>query len=42
MARFMKIKSVNTKLNQDQIAKELGCSISFLQRYRHDIKILSP
>ena len=32
-ARFMEIKSVNPKLRQDQIAKELGCSSSTLQRH---------
>ena len=32
MARFMEIKSINAKLRQDQIAKELGCSSSTLQR----------
>ena len=26
MAKFMEIKSVNPKLRQDQIPKELGCS----------------
>ena len=29
----MEIKSVNTKLGQDQLAKEIGCSSSTLQRY---------
>ena len=38
----MKIKSVNHRLGQDQIAKELGCSSSTLQRYRNDINMLSP
>ena len=42
MARFMEIKSVNLILRQDQIAKELGCSSNTLQRYRNDIKMLSP
>ena len=30
MARFMEIKSMNSKLRQDQIRKELGCSSSTL------------
>ena len=38
----MENKSVNPKLKQSQIAEELGCSTSFLQRYRHDIKMQSP
>ena len=38
----MEIKSVNQKLKQSQIAKEIGCSVSSLQRYRHDIKMQSP
>ena len=41
-ARFMQIRSLNTKLRHDQKAKELGCSSSALKRYRHDIKMLSP
>ena len=42
MARFIYIKSVNSKLRQDQIAKDLGCSSSTLLRYRQDITMLSP
>ena len=42
MASFMKIKSVNLKLKQSEIAKELGCASSTLQRYRNDINMLSP
>ena len=42
MARFMEIKSVNPKLRQNQIAKELGCSGSILKRYRNDVNMLSP
>ena len=38
MARFMKNKSVKPKLRQDQIAKELRCSSSTLQRYGQDIR----
>ena len=41
MARFMKIKSVNSRLRQDQIAKEIRCSSSTLQRYGKDMKMLS-
>ena len=42
MARFMEVKSVNPKLNQIEIAKELGYSSSTLERYRQDIKLQSP
>ena len=42
MARFMEVKSVNPKLNQNEIAKELGYSSSTLERYRQDIKLQSP
>ena len=42
MNRFMDVKSVSPKLKRDQIAKELGCSSSTLQRYRQDINMLSP
>ena len=42
MARFIEIKSLNSKLRQDQIAKELGCSSITLQRYRHDKYMFSP
>ena len=38
----MEIKSVNPRLRQDQIAKQLGCSGSALQGYRNDIIMLSP
>ena len=41
MSRFMEIKSVNPKVMQDQIAKELGCSSSTLQRCRQDINMFS-
>ena len=41
ICRFEKLKSINPKLKQDQIAKELGYSSSTLQRYRHDIKVQS-
>ena len=36
------IKSVDPKLGQDQKTKELGCSISTIQRYRQNIVNLSP
>ena len=39
MALFMELKSVNPKLKQKEIAKELGYSSSALQRYRNDIKM---
>ena len=35
----MEIKSLNPKLRQDQVAKELGCSTFTLQRLCHDIYI---
>ena len=42
MARFMEIKSLNPKLKQSEIAKELGCSSTTLQRFRNDLYMLSP
>ena len=42
MARVVEIKSINPRMKQKGIAKELGCSSSTLQRYRNDIKIQSP
>ena len=42
MARFMEIKSLNRKVGQDQIGKKIGCSGNTLQRYRQDMKMLSP
>ena len=41
MARFMEIKAMNPRLTQKGIAKELGYSTSSLQRYRHDLNMLS-
>ena len=38
----MKIKAVNPRLRQVQIAKEIGCSSSTLQRYRNDKNMPSP
>ena len=42
MARFMEIQSVNPKLGQNQIGKELGCSSKTLKRYKNDKNMLSP
>ena len=42
MVRFMAIKSINPKLKQSEIAKELSCSSSALQRFRQDVKMFSP
>ena len=42
MARFMIIKSINPKLGQSEIAKELGYSSDNLQRYKNDRNMLSP
>ena len=42
MADFMKIKYENPKMKQTEIANQLGMSSSTLQRYRNDIKMLSP
>ena len=41
MARFKEIKSVNPKLKQSQLAKDLGYPSSTIQRYKNDIKMLS-
>ena len=41
IGRFMEIKSVNLRLKQDQLAKEVRCSSSTLQRYRQDIDMHS-
>ena len=41
-AKFMQIKLQNTKLKQSEIADQLGYSSTVLQRYRNDIKMLSP
>ena len=38
----MKTKSTNIRLKLDQIAEELGCSSSTLQRYGQDENMLSP
>ena len=41
MASIMEIKSVNPKLKQDQLTKELGCSSCTLQRYGIDFYMFS-
>ena len=38
----MENKAVNHLLGQNEKAKDLGCSISTLQRHRQDINMLSP
>ena len=40
-ARFIEIKSLNAKLRQEQMAKEVICSSSNLRRYRDDVYMLS-
>ena len=42
MARFMELKSINPKMEQKDIAKDLGYSNCTLQRYRYDRKMQSP
>ena len=42
MARLTETKTINPKINYSEIAKELGCSSSTLQRCKQDIKMLSP
>ena len=42
MSRFMEIKSINPKLTQKQIAKDLGFSDCTIKRYRTDISMNSP
>ena len=39
MARFMEFKSINPKMKQDELAKELVYSRSTLQHYRIGIKM---
>ena len=38
---FMKLKSISSKLGQDEITEVIGCSSSTLQRHRQEIKLLS-
>ena len=42
MADFMRLKYENPRMKQSQIANEKDLSTSTLQRYRNDIKMLSP
>ena len=42
MAEFMRLKNENPKLKQFKVASQLGFSFTTLQRYRNDIKMLSP
>ena len=41
-AKFMEIKSINPKLKQSEIAKELKLSTSAIQRYRREINMVLP
>ena len=42
MNDFMNIKYQNPKMTQSEISNQLGMSSSTLQRYRSDIKMISP
>ena len=42
MAKFIQNKFENPKLKQFEMADQLGYPSSTLQRYRHDINMLSP
>ena len=42
MADFMRSKYENPRMKQSEIANQLGLSSSTIQRYRNDIKMLSP
>ena len=42
MADFMTVKYENPKIEQSQIADQLGISSSTIQRYRNDLNMLSP
>ena len=42
MTKFMAVKSINPKLEQSEIARQLKISSSTLQRYREEINIPSP
>ena len=42
IAKFLEIKSINLKLKQPEIAKEMKKSSSTLQRYKREINMLSP
>ena len=42
MLKFTKINSIERKLTQTEISKQLGFSDSFIKRYRDDISMDSP
>ena len=42
MAKFMEIKSINPRLKQSEMARELKISSSSIQRYRREINMVSP
>ena len=42
VGKFMEIKSNKSKLKQSEIAKVLDLSSSTIQRYRREMKMLSP
>ena len=42
MNDFMNIKYQNPKMSQSQISSQLNMSPSTIQRYRNDIKMISP
>ena len=41
-ARFKEIKSIHTKVKQNEIARKLRFSSSTLERYKQDTKLQSP
>ena len=41
LAKFIEIKSISSKLNESEIAKDLAKSTSTLQRYRREVNMLS-
>ena len=41
-AKFLRINSINSNLKISEIARELKTSSSTLQRYRREVKMLSP
>ena len=42
MANFMRVKYENPKMNQSEIANQIGMSSGTVQRYGNDIYMLSP
>ena len=42
MAKFMEIKSINPKLKQSEMAKEMKMPSFTLQQYRREINMLTP